>query len=90
ANSQAKVAAMAVRGALTDARTFPARFANTCWSLIATDDGVKVGARYTAGDESIVSEDSFVSHTEEDPALRKRTYEESLGWYDGISRDIFG
>ena len=90
ANSQAKVAAMAIRGALTDARTFPARFANTCWSLIATDDGVKVGARYTAGDDAIESAESFISHTGEDAALRRQTYEESLGWYDGISRDIFG
>ena len=43
ANSQAKVCAMAVRGALTDSKVFPARFSNTCWSLIGTDDGVKVG-----------------------------------------------
>ena len=34
ANSQAKVAAMMIRGELTGARTFPARYANTCWSLI--------------------------------------------------------
>jgi NADH dehydrogenase FAD-containing subunit len=53
ANSQAKVAANAIRGALTGSKVFPARFANTCWSLIATNDGVKVGAAYTAGDEKI-------------------------------------
>ena len=44
ANSQAKVAAMAVRGALTGSKVFPAKFSNTCWSLIDTNDGVKVGA----------------------------------------------
>jgi hypothetical protein len=43
ANSQAKVAANVIRGQLTDSKIFPARFANTCWSLISTDDGVKVG-----------------------------------------------
>ena len=44
ANSQAKVCANAVRGALTGSRVFPAKFSNTCWSLIDTNDGVKVGA----------------------------------------------
>ena len=43
ANSQAKVAAMMIRGELANGRTFPARYTNTCWSLIAPDDTVKVG-----------------------------------------------
>ncbi len=90
ANSQAKVAAMAVRGALTDSRVFPAKFSNTCWSLIATDDGVKVGAAYEATDEKIASVSSFVSQTGEDAAMRKATYEESIGWYSGITSDMFG
>ena len=34
ANSQAKSAAMAIRAALIDAKAFPARYSNTCWSLI--------------------------------------------------------
>ena len=46
ANSQAKVAAMTIRGELTGSRTFPPRYANTCWSLIALDDDVKVGGTY--------------------------------------------
>ena len=90
ANSQAKVAAMAVRGALTGSRVFPAKFSNTCWSLIDTDDGVKVGARYEATEEKIAKVDGFVSQTGEDSALRKATYEESLGWYAGITADMFG
>ena len=90
ANSQAKVAAMAVRAALTGSKAFPARFSNTCWSLIATEDGVKVGARYEATDEKIAKTDGFISQTGEDAALRKQTYEESLGWYAGITADMFG
>ncbi len=90
ANSQAKVAAMAVRAALTGSRLFPAKFSNTCWSLIDTDDGVKVGASYEATEEKIVSVSSFISQTGEDADLRKRTYEESLGWYAGITADMFG
>jgi NADPH-dependent 2,4-dienoyl-CoA reductase/sulfur reductase-like enzyme len=90
ANSQAKVAAMAVRGALTDSPVFPPKFSNTCWSLIGTEDGVKVGARYEATEEKIAKTEGFISQTGEDAALRKQTYEESLGWYAGITRDMFG
>lgn len=90
ANSQAKVAAMAVRGALLGSNVFPAKFSNTCWSLIDEDDGVKVGASYEATDEKIVSVSSFISQTGEDADLRKQTYEESIGWYAGITADMFG
>ena len=90
ANSQAKVCANAVRGALTGSRVFPAKYSNTCWSLIATDDGVKVGAAYEPTDEKIASVSSFISQTGEDDALRKATYEESEGWYTGITTDMFG
>lgn len=89
ANSQAKVAANVIRHELLDARLFPARYANTCWSLIATDDGVKVGASYEPTDEKIATVDSFISQTGEDADLRRQTYEESIGWYNGIVADMF-
>ncbi len=58
--------------------------------LIATDDGVKVGATYEATEEKIAKVDGFISETGEDSALRKATYEESEGWYAGITADMFG
>jgi NADPH-dependent 2,4-dienoyl-CoA reductase/sulfur reductase-like enzyme len=90
ANSQAKVASMTIRAELTGSKAFPAKYTNTCWSLIAPEDGVKVGASYEPTPEKIASVDSFVSETGEDAALRKATYEESLGWYAGITADMFG
>jgi len=90
ANSQAKVCAMAVRGALTGSNVFPARFSNTCWSLIDTDNGVKVGATYEATDEKIAKVDGFISETGETDEVRAATYRESIGWYDGIVADMFG
>lgn len=90
ANSQAKVAANAIRGALTGSKVFPAKFSNTCWSLIDTDNGVKVGAAYEATPEKIAKTSGFISQTGEDAALRKQTFEESLGWYSGITADMFG
>jgi sulfide dehydrogenase [flavocytochrome c] flavoprotein subunit len=90
ANSQAKVAANVIRGDLLGSRVFPARYSNTCWSLIATDDGVKVGASYEPADDKISSVSSFISQPGEDAELRRQTYEESIGWYNGIVADIFG
>jgi sulfide dehydrogenase [flavocytochrome c] flavoprotein chain len=89
ANSQAKVAAMMVRGDLSGSQTYPARYTNTCWSLIETDDTVKVGGRYEAKDGKIAAVETFVSKTGETPALRKQTQEENIGWYSGITADMF-
>ena len=92
ANSQAKVAAMVIRGELANARTFPARYSNTCWSLIETDDDIKVGANYEAQGDKIgtVAGSGFVSQRNEAADLRKRNYQESIDWYNGIVSDIFG
>ncbi len=89
ANSQAKVAALMIRGELTKSPTFPARYANTCWSLIDTDDTVKVGGRYEAKDGKIAAVETFVSKTGETPQLRKETQAENMGWYSGITADMF-
>jgi sulfide dehydrogenase [flavocytochrome c] flavoprotein subunit len=90
ANSQAKVAAMAIRGELANARTFPARYANTCWSLIETNDTVKVGGRYEPKDGKITAVETFISKTGESAEMRKAQQEENMGWYAGITADIFG
>ena len=90
ANSQAKVAALNVRGELLMSSVFPARYTNTCWSLIAPDDTVKVGGRYEAKDGKIAAVETFVSKTGETAELRKQTQEENMGWYSGITADIFG
>ena len=90
ANSQAKVAALMIRSELGGARSFPARYSNTCWSLIAPDDGVKVGGRYEPLDGKIKQIDTFVSEKGESFDLRRRNYQESLDWYTAIVSDIFG
>ena len=90
ANSQAKVAALMVRGELTNAPTFPARYTNTCWSLIETNDTVKVGGRYEAKDGKIAAVETFVSKIGETADLRKQTQDENIGWYSGITTDMFG
>jgi sulfide dehydrogenase [flavocytochrome c] flavoprotein subunit len=90
ANSQAKVAAMIIRSELTQSRAFPARYSNTCWSLIAPDDDIKVGASYEPKDGAIKATNTFVSQKGESADIRKQNYKESVDWYNGISADIFG
>lgn len=89
ANSQAKVAAMMIRGELASARTFPARYTNTCWSLITADDCVKIGGAYEAKDGKISASSTFVSQTGEAADLRKQMQAENMGWYAGITADMF-
>ncbi len=69
---------------------FPARFRNTCWSLLAPDDNVKVGANYTPKDGKLDPSGSFVSKPGEDAGTRAQNYQESIGWYAGITADMFG
>ena len=90
ANSQAKVAAMTIGAELAGKRAFPARYSNTCWSLIAPDDDVKVGGNYEPGEGKIKQASTFVSQKGEAADLRKQNYQESLDWYAGITADVFG
>jgi NADPH-dependent 2,4-dienoyl-CoA reductase/sulfur reductase-like enzyme len=90
ANSQAKVAAMTIRSELTNSRAFPARYSNTCWSLIAPDDDVKVGGTYEPGDGKIKQASAFVSQRSDTVEVRKQNYRESVDWYAAIVGDVFG
>jgi len=89
ANSQAKVCAMAVRAALTGAEAFPPRFRNTCWSTLAPEDAVKIGASYEATEDKIARVEGFVSATGESAEVRARTRAEADSWYASITADIF-
>jgi sulfide dehydrogenase [flavocytochrome c] flavoprotein subunit len=90
ANSQAKVVAMTIRAKLTRFRAFPARYRNTCWSSLAPDDTVKIGASYVPGEDKLESVDSFISNVGESRDLRMANRKEADAWYDSITADIFG
>lgn len=89
ANSQAKVAANAIRAELTGSRLFPAKYTNTCWSLLDDDNAVKVGGAYEPKDGKISATETYVSKVGEDAATRKQTQGENMGWYAGIVADMF-
>jgi len=90
ANSQAKVCAQALLAELAGKEAFKPRFRNTCWSLITTDDAVKVGANYEATEEKIAKIEGFVSQADESDEVRAQTAAEARGWYAAITADIFG
>ncbi|WP_299841327.1 NAD(P)/FAD-dependent oxidoreductase [uncultured Paracoccus sp.] len=90
ANSQAKVVAHALRAELTGGTAPAPRYLNTCWSLIAAHDGVRVGATYAPAEGKITALDSFVSQPGESAERRRQTWLESVDWYRAISADIFG
>ena len=88
ANSQGKVVVNEILADLAKKEKFPARYRNTCWSLVAPDDCIKIGANYTAADGKLAPADSFVSQRGEDAGLRKQNYAEYLGWYDSITSEM--
>jgi NADPH-dependent 2,4-dienoyl-CoA reductase/sulfur reductase-like enzyme len=93
ANSQGKAVAADILADLAGAERFPSRYRNTCWSLLAADDSIKIGASYkpAAKDGKAFLEPSggFVSQPGESAEVRKKNYEESLAWYHAIIADAF-
>jgi len=90
ANSQARIAAMNIRGDLLGSSVAEAIYSNTCWSMLAENDGVKVGAQYESVGGKITASSTFISQPDESVHIRKATYQESFAWYAGITADIFG
>jgi sulfide dehydrogenase [flavocytochrome c] flavoprotein subunit len=89
ANSQAKIAAAMIRTELTNAPAARAEYITSCWSLIASEDAVKVTGRYAAKGDKIAAVESFVSKAGEPPDLRRQTDRENMQWYADITADIF-
>jgi len=89
ANNQAKVAALMIRGELTNAQTAPARYVTTCWSMIEADDTVTVGGRYEPREGRIAAVETFNSHTGDGAERRRQNQAENMAWYGGLVADVF-
>ena len=90
ANSQAKVAAMMIRGELTKSRDLPGALHQ---HLLEPDRD----RRHGEGRRPLRAEGrqdqggpGFVSQKGEAADIRKQNYKESVDWYNGIVADIFG
>lgn len=89
ANSQARVVVNAIASELAGKDRFPPRFRNTCWSLIAPRNSVKIGAGYKPAADQLEAVETFISRPDEPDAVRAANYEESLSWYASVTADIF-
>lgn len=93
ANSQGRIVAADIIAELAGGKHPEGRYRNTCWSFLAPDDSVKIGADYAPGEikgrRGLVPSGSFVSQPGESAALRKEVYDESLAWYATLSRQVY-
>jgi NADPH-dependent 2,4-dienoyl-CoA reductase/sulfur reductase-like enzyme len=89
ANSQAKVAAADILADLAKGARLPARYRNTCWSLLAPDDSVKIDAAFAPNNGRLQLVEGFVSQPGEAADVRQQNYQESLAWYQSIISDMF-
>ena len=90
ANSQAKACAESIIGELTDSHHAEPVYRNICWSFLSPANSVRIGATYAPANGKITLKEGFGSRPGESAALRKQTYEDSLAWYDRITKDMFG
>jgi hypothetical protein len=89
ANSQAKVVAADILAALAKAERPEPRYRNVCWSLLAPDDCVKIGADYAPTGGKLEASHGFVSQPDESAEVRRQNYLESLAWYASVTADMF-
>lgn len=93
ANSQGKVVAADILAGFAGGEPVAARYRNTCWSLLAADDSIKIGGDYVPGEKDgkplLVANGPFVSQKGETAEVRRKNYAEGLAWYHAIIADAF-
>jgi len=93
ANSQGKAVAVDILADLAGAERYAVRYRNTCWSLLAADDSIKIGASYKPaekdGEAFLEASGGFVSQRSERAEVRRKNYLEGLAWYHAIIADAF-
>lgn len=90
ANTQAKVAALAIINSLAGAAISEPVLANTCYSLIAPNYGISVGHLYTMSRDKLTEASGGVSPKNADAGFRQREAQYGENWYKAISADIWG
>ncbi|HEX2115811.1 MAG TPA: NAD(P)/FAD-dependent oxidoreductase [Alphaproteobacteria bacterium] len=91
ANSQGKVAALAIVNALNGREMAVPTFVNTCYSLIAPDYGISVADVYRLTPQGIVAAPNAggVSPANADAAFRNAEARYAESWYASMSREIW-
>lgn len=90
ARSQAAVVAMQLRGELAGARTYPARYEDVVWPLLAPDDGLRDGGTLEPAEDGIQLAASLVARAGDPPEQRRANAAAALAFREEMARDIFG
>ena len=91
ANSQAKVVAAAVVDLVNGREAGTPSWVNTCYSVVAPDDGISVAMVYNLVDGKVAKVEGSGGLTPMDssPADRKREVQYAYSWFNNITHDIF-
>ena len=92
ANSEAKVVAAAVVDLVNGREPGTPSWVNTCYSIVAPDDGISVAMVYNLVDGKVakVEGSGGLTPTDSSPADRAREVQYAYSWFNNITSDIFG
>ena len=93
ANSQAKVCAASVVALLNGIDTPDPSYVNTCYSIIAPNDGISVAAVYHLGQDgkiAAVKGAGGLTPADASAEMRKREAAYAHSWFKNITHDVFG
>lgn len=94
ANSQAKVAAVAVYSSLTGKQMIDPSWVNTCYSVVAKDEAISVAAVYHLVDGKLAEVEGAGGLTPGgdgfNAEMRKREQQYAYSWFANITADVFG
>jgi sulfide dehydrogenase [flavocytochrome c] flavoprotein subunit len=92
ANSEAKVVAAAVVDLVNGREPGTPSWVNTCYSIVAPEDGISVAMVYNLVDGKVAKVEGSGGLTPMDssPADRAREVQYAHSWFNNITHDIFG
>jgi len=92
ANSEAKVTAAAVVELVNGRDPGTPSWVNTCYSIVAPDDGISVAMVYNFVDGKVAKVKGSGGLTSKDssPASRAREVQYAYSWFNNITNDAFG
>jgi sulfide dehydrogenase [flavocytochrome c] flavoprotein subunit len=92
ASSQGKVCATAIVASLSGQEMPTPSLVNTCYSLVGPDYGISVAAVYRLGDDGIAAVQGAggVSPKDADAGFRAAESRYAVGWYQSITKNIWG
>jgi len=90
ANSQGKATGLVLVAELDGNNAPEPGYRNKCWSLVGAGDSVFVSGAYKPTPEKIEQVESGISTPEDSSRTRRANYEDSGGWYAGLTSELFG